>query len=101
MHAVAAGAALQGLTCIWLKQAGASWSRTCSSSLNSHCACACRVDGHTYDDAVQLVRSRRWADMLPRDQLRAQLAEGRVFHGLVEGPISFPPTYKFEKVGGA
>lgn len=48
---------------------------------------------------MALVQARRWTDMLPYDQLRGQMADGRVFHGLVEGPIGFPPTYKFEKVG--
>lgn len=25
------------------------------------------------------------------------MAQGRIFHGLAEGPITFMPTYKFEK----
>jgi hypothetical protein len=32
-----------------------------------------------------------------QDQLRAQKAAGRIFVGMREAPISFRPTYKFDK----
>ena len=36
--------------------------------------------------------------LLPGDQAgREMVKHGRIFHGLVEGPITFMPTYKFEK----
>lgn len=34
-----------------------------------------------------------------QDQCRREMAAGRVFRGLREGPITFRPTYKFDKVG--
>ena len=35
--------------------------------------------------------------LLQYDQLRATIALGRAFPGFVEGPISFAPTFKFDK----
>ncbi|KAL0667138.1 hypothetical protein Bca4012_029842 [Brassica carinata] len=32
-----------------------------------------------------------------KDQLRAEMSEGKVFQGMREALITFPPTYKFEK----
>ena len=34
--------------------------------------------------------------LLQNDQLRREMIEGRVFHGLCEPPLNFRPTYKFD-----
>lgn len=34
---------------------------------------------------------------MAQDQCRREMAAGRVFRGLREGPITFRPTYKFDK----
>ena len=35
--------------------------------------------------------------LLSLDQLNLERAKGTVFQGFVEGPITFPPTYKFQQ----
>ena len=35
--------------------------------------------------------------LLPFDQLAKEKTAGRVFRGLTEGAVNFPPTYKFDK----
>lgn len=42
------------------------------------------------------IEEGRWMEMLQYDQLRPRMADGRVFVGFVEAPITFPPTYKFD-----
>ncbi|KAK4782117.1 hypothetical protein SAY86_016219 [Trapa natans] len=42
-----------------------------------------------------LVDQRNWSLLLQKDQLKAELKEGRVFQGWREGDINFPPTYKY------
>lgn len=34
--------------------------------------------------------------VLPHDQLNEQKAQGNVFNDFIEGPITFPPTYKYD-----
>lgn len=42
--------------------------------------------------------SQRCFDWLrEKDQLRAEMKAGKVFQGMREGQIKFPPTYKFER----
>lgn len=36
------------------------------------------------------------APLLERDQLNRERAAGRTCHGLIEAPITFPPTYKYQ-----
>lgn len=56
-----------------------------------------RLSDISFDEAMGLV-SRRCFDWLrEKDQLRAEMKTGRVFQGLREGEVKFPPTYKFEK----
>ncbi len=33
-----------------------------------------------------------------RDQLNLERAAGRSFHGFTEGPLTFPPTYKYQRM---
>eukprot|EP00959_Pyramimonas_sp_CCMP1952_P381480 7993543-Pyramimonas_sp.AAC.2 len=35
--------------------------------------------------------------MQANDQLRREMSKGRVFVGYEEPPLTFPPTYKFDK----
>ncbi|XP_008811418.2 type I inositol polyphosphate 5-phosphatase 13-like isoform X1 [Phoenix dactylifera] len=57
-----------------------------------------RLQGITYDETMDLI-SRSCFDWLrERDQLQAEMRAGRVFQGLREGEIKFPPTYKFERL---
>ncbi|KAF7126450.1 hypothetical protein RHSIM_Rhsim11G0011700 [Rhododendron simsii] len=43
-----------------------------------------------------LVDKKQWDELLHSDQLSKELRSGRVFEGWKEGPITFPPTYKYE-----
>lgn len=56
-----------------------------------------RLFGLTYDEARDLVSQRCFDWLRERDQLRAEMKAGKVFQGLREALIRFPPTYKFEK----
>lgn len=50
-----------------------------------------------YADAVDLIYDQKWEDLLKKDQLRSEMKAGRVFQGMREAYIMFPPTYKFDK----
>lgn len=41
--------------------------------------------------------SRGLRSLLQYDQLRRQKLKGNVFRGFIEGPIDFPPTFKYDK----
>ncbi|RCV31921.1 hypothetical protein SETIT_6G217000v2 [Setaria italica] len=56
-----------------------------------------RLDGITYDEARDMVSQRSFDWLRERDQLRAEMRAGNVFQGMREGPIRFPPTYKFQR----
>ncbi|KAF6150721.1 hypothetical protein GIB67_020804 [Kingdonia uniflora] len=56
-----------------------------------------RLHGVSYDEARDLVSQRCFDWLRERDQLRAEMKAGKVFQGMHEGIITFPPTYKFEK----
>ncbi|XP_073388007.1 type I inositol polyphosphate 5-phosphatase 10 isoform X1 [Physcomitrium patens] len=45
----------------------------------------------------QLVSCRDWESLLRKDQLKLEQGEGRVFKDWMEGPIHFPPTYKYKE----
>ncbi|KAF8068242.1 Ocrl [Scenedesmus sp. PABB004] len=47
------------------------------------------------DEAGRLLRAGRLEALLRYDQLSREMEAGRVFAGWREGPISFPPTYKY------
>ncbi|KAK3016774.1 hypothetical protein RJ639_006447, partial [Escallonia herrerae] len=44
----------------------------------------------------KLVARKQWDQLLNGDQLCKELRSGHVFDGWKEGPINFPPTYKYE-----
>ena len=55
-----------------------------------------RLYGITYDEARDMVSQRSFDWLREKDQLRAEMKAGKVFQGMREGIIKFPPTYKFE-----
>ncbi|KAL1807899.1 hypothetical protein ACET3Z_024889 [Daucus carota] len=55
-----------------------------------------RLFGISYDDARDLVSQRSFDWLRERDQLRAEMKAGKVFQGMREAIIRFPPTYKFD-----
>lgn len=56
-----------------------------------------RLDGISYDEARDFVSQRCFDWLREKDQLREEMKAGRVFQGMREGLIKFPPTYKFER----
>jgi hypothetical protein len=46
---------------------------------------------------AQQKRIQAYRHLLRHDQLIASIAEGRAFPGFMEGPITFPPTFKYDK----
>ncbi|CAI0541031.1 unnamed protein product [Linum tenue] len=56
-----------------------------------------RLFGISYDEARDFVSQRSFDWLRERDQLRAEMKAGRVFQGMHEAIITFPPTYKFER----
>ncbi|KAK1390890.1 type I inositol polyphosphate 5-phosphatase 12-like [Heracleum sosnowskyi] len=55
-----------------------------------------RLFGISYDDARDLVSQRSFDWLRERDQLRAEMKAGKVFQGMREAIVRFPPTYKFD-----
>ncbi|KAL3699989.1 hypothetical protein R1sor_018011 [Riccia sorocarpa] len=47
-------------------------------------------------EARKLIAREDWESLLEKDQLKLEQNGGRVFDGWQEGPIYFPPTYKYE-----
>lgn len=56
-----------------------------------------RLDGISYDEARDFISQRCFEWLRERDQLRAEMEAGRVFQGMREAVVRFPPTYKFER----
>ncbi|KAL0368718.1 UNVERIFIED_CONTAM: Type I inositol polyphosphate 5-phosphatase 12 [Sesamum calycinum] len=56
-----------------------------------------RLFGISYDEARDFVSQRSFDWLREKDQLRAEMKAGRVFQGMREALIRFPPTYKFER----
>ncbi|XP_074264709.1 type I inositol polyphosphate 5-phosphatase 2-like [Silene latifolia] len=44
----------------------------------------------------KLVAKKKWNELINNDQLIEELRNGCAFGGWKEGPINFPPTYKYE-----
>ncbi|KAK4727165.1 hypothetical protein R3W88_032082 [Solanum pinnatisectum] len=55
-----------------------------------------RLFGISYDEARDFVSQRSFDWLRERDQLRAEMKTGKVFQGMHEAIIKFPPTYKLE-----
>ncbi|EOA39519.1 hypothetical protein CARUB_v10008138mg [Capsella rubella] len=56
-----------------------------------------RLFGITYDEARDFISQRSFDWLRERDQLRAEMKVGKVFQGMREALITFPPTYKFDR----
>ncbi|KAL0539188.1 hypothetical protein IC582_023370 [Cucumis melo] len=56
-----------------------------------------RLFGISYDEARDFVSQRCFDWLREKDQLRAEMKNGKVFQGMREALIRFPPTYKFER----
>jgi hypothetical protein len=56
-----------------------------------------RLHSITYDEAREMVSQRCFDWLRDRDQLRAEMKAGKVFQGMREAQIKFPPTYKFQR----
>ena len=56
-----------------------------------------RLYGISYDEARDFVSQRSFDWLREKDQLRAEMKAGKVFQGMREAVITFPPTYKFER----
>ncbi|XP_039067974.1 type I inositol polyphosphate 5-phosphatase 12-like [Hibiscus syriacus] len=56
-----------------------------------------RLFGISYDEARDFVSQRCFDWLREKDQLRAEMKAGKVFQGMHEAIIRFPPTYKFER----
>ncbi|KAL1129891.1 hypothetical protein AAG570_012835 [Ranatra chinensis] len=48
------------------------------------------------DDIRELIKKKSFDKILQSDQLKAQQKAGNVFKNFLEGPITFPPTYKYD-----
>ncbi|XP_031787323.1 synaptojanin-1 isoform X1 [Nasonia vitripennis] len=48
------------------------------------------------EDMKELIRRNELDEILQYDQLRVQQDQGNVFKNFSEGPITFPPTYKYD-----
>jgi len=51
----------------------------------------------TQEEAKGLIASRQWGSLRACDQLAGEMAQGRAFAFMREGPLVFPPTYKFDR----
>ncbi|KAJ6677539.1 INOSITOL 5-PHOSPHATASE [Salix viminalis] len=51
----------------------------------------------SYDEARDFVSQRSFDWLREKDQLRAEMQAGKVFQGMREAVIAFPPTYKFAR----
>ncbi|XP_013605714.1 PREDICTED: type I inositol polyphosphate 5-phosphatase 13-like isoform X1 [Brassica oleracea var. oleracea] len=56
-----------------------------------------RLYGITYDEARDFITQRSFDWLREMDQLRQEMKLGKVFQGMREALITFPPTYKFER----
>eukprot|EP00798_Chlamydomonas_sp_ICE-L_P027604 gene27604-7241_t len=50
-----------------------------------------------YSQVIESVKNGELDKLLLVDQLKNEMAKRTVFHGMSEGPITFPPTYKYDK----
>lgn len=57
----------------------------------------CRLENIPKDTAVKAIENKDYETLLKLDQLRRAQKEGLMLVGFQEGPITFKPTYKFDK----
>ncbi|KAF5178398.1 Type i inositol polyphosphate 5-phosphatase [Thalictrum thalictroides] len=56
-----------------------------------------RLHSISYEEAKDFVSQRCFECLREKDQLRAEMKAAKVFQGMREGLITFPPTYKFQR----
>ncbi|BHF60605.1 Phosphatidylinositol 4,5-bisphosphate 5-phosphatase A [Sparganum proliferum] len=56
-----------------------------------------RSEGIDKDGAERLIKAKRLDSLLEYDQLLRAMKEDLIFQDFLEGPIRFPPTFKFDK----
>lgn len=56
-----------------------------------------RLGNISYEDAINCIKQEDFQTLLRYDQLRKEMKAGRVFQGMREGLLNFPPTYKFDR----
>ncbi|KAL8166219.1 hypothetical protein V2J09_007718 [Rumex salicifolius] len=56
-----------------------------------------RLHGISYDEARDFISQRCFDWLKVKDQLWIEMEAGRVFQGMREAIVRFPPTYKFER----
>lgn len=54
-------------------------------------------DASSFPQPQSLADSKSFNKMLDRDQLSREHQAGHIFHGFLEAPIHFPPTYKYSQ----
>ena len=55
-----------------------------------------RVSINDLNEVYRRIESADWATLLAHDQLIAEKLKGNAFKYFKEGPIDFPPTYKYQ-----
>ena len=55
-----------------------------------------RTSKRTSNDANKATTKALYLDLLRHDQLLKTIASGKAFHNFSEGPITFPPTFKYD-----
>ncbi|KAH8871538.1 Phosphatidylinositol 4,5-bisphosphate 5-phosphatase A [Schistosoma japonicum] len=56
-----------------------------------------RLDNLKKSDVEEMIKEKRFNELLQHDQLLNMKNDNLLFHDFNEGPISFPPTFKFDK----
>ncbi len=51
-----------------------------------------------FSRTVELVEQGAWQEILEHCQLGKEKAQNRVFYGFSEGPLLFPPSYRYVSV---
>ncbi len=46
---------------------------------------------------IELIKLKNWAALQKSDQLMREMQKQECFFGFKEGPIRFPPTYRYER----
>lgn len=55
-----------------------------------------RIEGEV-EDVLTWIKNRDWSKLYSADQLQYQMRNNKIFYGFCEGPLRFPPTYKYER----
>ena len=54
-----------------------------------------RINSKSFTETVKQIKENKIEALLSRDQLLIEKEKGNIFFDCIEGPITFPPTYKF------